>query len=65
MRILLIFLFSVFTIIASAQQYTVAGKCTDNRGVPVDGAKVASKSAISPIVYTDENGNFQLKFSNF
>jgi hypothetical protein len=64
MRILLIFLFSVFTIIASAQQYTVAGKCTDNRGVPVDGAKVASKSAISPIVYTDENGNFQLKFSS-
>ena len=40
MRILLIFLFSVFTIIASAQQYTVAGKCTDNRGVPVDGAKI-------------------------
>ena len=64
MRILLIFLFSVFTIIASAQQYTVAGKCTDNRGVPVDGAKVASKSAITPIVYTDENGNFQLKFSS-
>lgn len=61
---LLFVLITVFTFsIGSAQEFTLSGKCVDRKGTPIENVKVIAKTALIPIVYTDENGVYDLKFS--
>ncbi len=62
-RILTLFLFVILTTTATAQVYNLSGKCVDKKGAPIFNVKVISKTAITPIVYTDENGIYDLQFS--
>ncbi|MEJ6582706.1 MAG: Plug domain-containing protein, partial [Crocinitomicaceae bacterium] len=63
---LFFFLFTLFTItIGAAQQVKLSGKCVDKKGTPIENVKVIAKSAIVPIVYTDDKGIYDLTFSKF
>ena len=63
-RILTLFLFVILTTTATAQVYNLSGKCVDKKGAPIDNVKIISKSAIIPVVYTDENGIFDLQYTS-
>lgn len=63
-RIFFYFLSLFFVSIASAQDFQLSGKCVDKKGKPIDNVRVVCRTATFPIVYTDENGTYQLNFSN-
>ena len=63
-RILTLFLFVILTTTAAAQVFNLSGKCVDKKGAPIDNVKIISKAAIIPIVYTDENGIFDLQYTS-
>src|SRR5690606_2656475 len=63
-RILTLFLFVILTTTAAAQVFNLSGKCVDKKGAPIFNVKVISKTAITPIVYTDDNGIYDLQFSD-
>ena len=63
-RILTLFLFVILATTAYAQVYNLSGKCVDKKGAPIDNVKIISESAIIPVVYTDQNGIYDLQFSS-
>ena len=64
MRSILLILFLFTTSLSFAQQADVSGRCTDKRGVFLDGVKVYSKDANPSIVFTNEKGIYQLQFDS-
>ncbi len=40
----------------------MTGVCADKKGTPIDNVKVISKKAITPIVYTNNKGEYTLLF---
>ena len=62
-RILTLFLFVILTTTASAQVYHLSGKCVDRKGTPIDNVAVFSEKAIVTVVYTDQNGIYDLQYA--
>lgn len=60
MRRTLLFFILFISSFSFAQQARVEGRVMDKRGVPVDGVKVYSEKANPTIVYTDDNGVYEL-----
>jgi len=58
----LITAYSLFFIgfLSQAQQLSVTGKCTDLRGVPLDGVKIYAEHAVKEVIFSNDKGEFQL-----
>ena len=63
MRRLLFLLLILSSQVTLAQKSKVIGRCTDRRGVPVELVKVFSQDAEFKVVFTDDNGIFELIFN--
>lgn len=59
-RLLGITSFALIGLCSRAQQIGVSGKCTDLRGVPVDGVKIYAEHALQEVIFTDDLGRFEL-----
>ncbi|MBL1279688.1 MAG: Plug domain-containing protein [Fluviicola sp.] len=61
-KLLLLFLILPLNFLVFGQEYRIVGKCTDQRGTPIDLAKIHADKADPKDVFSNEKGEFELFF---
>lgn len=63
MRFFLTAIFVLLMFLSFGQSVKVTGHCVDKKGDPLPNVEVYSRTAIVPIVYSSESGDFELQFN--
>lgn len=58
MKLIILFIFTIFSLIGVAQQIEIVGSCIDKRGKPLEAVQVSFNTNPNALVFSDSLGNY-------